>query len=239
MTAQLSPSQFAKSLGPGVATDRQIRNLCAEGMPGVMKGERNQWLIDPALATPWISDPANANRISGRIPIPLPPASSRPAAGPALQEQRSGGLTSVLERHISDMDALVGVLLQVMTGSGQQPARFDPRAVTMMKQTITEIRMAETHALQMRQADQQMIARERHNRICATLATVFRQDLELMVGRWPDVMLAKMTEAGIAIADPAAALKVLRSAAESEVFGQLTRLADQFQRMDLESFAAT
>ncbi len=228
----VSPSAFAKALGDRV-TERGIRKLCEAGMAGATRvGER--WKIDIEAATRWLSNPDNAPKIAERLPMDMTESDiadvtvAITAAPPPPPPPSNGSVASVLEYDIPRIRLVAAALLDVMTGG-----KFEPRAASMLKQTLSELRLAETHVLAMRQADARLMDRDRHRIILTTVAASFRTELESVATRWPDAILSGLTEADVTVSDPSEALRVIGQIVEGECHRLLTSLADTIERMNL------
>lgn len=231
----VSPARFAELLG-GRVTERGIRKLCEAGMGGVKRvGQR--WKIDVETARRWLSDPENAPKIAERLPLDMTDSdmaevtTAIAAVGKAAAEPASNGhgAASVLEADIPRLRMVAAALLDVLANG-----RFEPRAATMLKQALSEVRLSESHVHDMRERDAKLMARDRHRIVVTTVAASFRTDVEAIPSRWPDLILSSLTDSGIEIEDPASALRVIGLVVEDECHRLLSGLADTIERMDLD-----
>ena len=233
MTDLLTPAQFAKRIGNKRVTDRHVRRLCADGMAGAKRVGRG-WMIDHDKAMAWLSKSSNVQRISMRLPITIPKrkVQKAKASPPASKPTVAAGVASVLGDSIADLKVVADALLSVLTEGS-----FDPRAAQMLKQTLSEIRHAETHVLAMRQADGQMMLRSRHRLICSTIATQFATNVKALPPRLSEQIIDALTEAGVKVRDPGKAIRVVTTRTEHVLLTFLDACADEAQRTDYELIA--
>lgn len=213
---------YARMIG---CDPRSIRRLIdTKGLPAEKIGRT--WMLRPSEADAWIAD--NSVRLSNRkkaarLPAKSPQApAERPEADPSLN-----GTGDSTTRHIRRLDAILSAYVDALYGG-----EFSPQAITGIKQVSAELRMLERHRMTMRQADDELVPRDEHERVVASIGRIIVDEIDAAAPTVPEAMLAALAEAGLEI-DSKRGLQVLSAVAVEQALMLRGRIADAIDNSDI------
>lgn len=238
--ATVSPDEFAEMVG---ATPQVIRRHCKAGMPGARKRGRF-WRIDPEKAKAYLEDPANAPKLSRRMPVDLGggkaeakgtgrkkrgrgPGSKRPTAPPpsidvGLDDPAPPAPNDPLEEQILALRPIIRALEATMAQKGT----VSPSLGQLYKQLSSELREVVLLQRREKEADARLMDREEHRITVTTLARLVQQEGSALAANVPDAVIAALAEAGIEFDDPKTAIMLMQQVVRDQWEACLLRMAE-------------
>ncbi len=203
---------------------RYMRKLIQQkGMPATKQA--GSWHVDPAAADEWIAE--HCPRLVGRRPAPKGRI-ERPRAGPrAVSPAAPPGTTGEgIDQHIARLDQILAAFISTL-----HDGQFDARAVTGIKQVSAELRMLERHRVEMREREDQLVPKDRHERVIATIAGVVVEEIQAFASVLPEAMMTVLTDAGLKVDD--GTMRLMAGQAEGQAESLRTRIADAIEASDV------
>ena len=95
------------------------------------------------------------------------------------------GQAESIDQHIIRLDHLLAAFIGRL-----HDGQFDARAVTGIKQVSAELRMLERHRLETRERENQLVPKERHERVVTTFARIVVEENQAFAPRLPETIEA-------------------------------------------------
>ena len=201
---------YAAQLG---IAPRSLVRIIHQKMPGARK-VNSVWRIDPAKAEPWLRE-KHPQIFEAPMALPKP--------GNNSQDDDAFGDTDleITDRHIRRLNRnLEGMVTILHDGT------FDRNLVHGIKQVRAELRLLEKHRLEMRRAYAELMTRDEHRHVMATLAQIIATEIDGHGHSIPEDLLGALTTAGCTISKPKTALKAAIRAVHRQVEQLRHRIAD-------------
>ena len=184
--ATITAEELAVEVGVGTRT---VRGWIRRGLPATKGGRPPRWRIERSDADPWIAANASAGIGQGITGLKIPAGRVPPAVGNGTKDDVEAGI----ERHIDRLDLILSAFTDLLFNAKE----FDPRLVTSVKTVSTELRRLETHRLEMRKADEELMDRADHVRILGTFTRLVVDEIQAWARSTPDEVVDALTRVGV------------------------------------------
>ncbi len=90
--------------------------------------------------------------------------------------------------------------------------------------------MLERHRIEMREREDQLVPKERHERVVATFARIVVEEIQAFTPALPEAMMSVLAEASLKVDDRT--LRLMTTQAEAQAEALRTRIADAIEASD-------
>ena len=227
MTAATASTVTAEELGAELGVGaRTVRGWIRRGLPATKRGRPPRWRIKRSVADPWIAANASAGIGQGIPGLKIPARIDPPATGNGSPDDVNAGI----EKHIDRLD----LILEAFTDLLFNAKEFDPRLVSSVKSISTELRRLETHRLEMRKADEELMDRADHVRVLGTFARMVVDEIQAWARTTPDEVVDALTRVGVKL-KAKRVIRELDEALEAKASELRTRITEAIsQAEDIE-----
>lgn len=204
---------------------RYVRRLIQQkGLPAEKKS--GVWHVNPAAADEWLDE--HCPRLAGQGPSPKARAKG-PRGGPRVEDPAplfSEGKSEGIDQHIIRLDRILGGFIGTL-----HDGQFDARAVTGIKQVSAELRMLERHRVEMREREDQLVPKDHHERVVATVAGIVVEEIQAFAASSPEATVALLSDAGVKVTEPT--MRLMAAQANAQADSLRTRIADAIEASEI------